>query len=72
MFRRFERGSEKLWALPIVPRPVVATDRVVVGDRAAGCDELVGPVPCGGTLEVGTGCEAGTELDSSAVSGDVS
>ena len=42
VFRGFKRCSEQLRTLPIVPWPMVAADRVVVGDRAAGRDELVG------------------------------
>ena len=37
-----QRGGERLGPLAVVPRAVVAADRVVVGDRAAGRDERIG------------------------------
>ena len=36
-----ERVSEERWPLAIVPRPVRAADRVVVGDRAAAFDDRI-------------------------------
>jgi len=37
----FERLGEQRRALAVVPRPVVAPDRMVVGDRAAAVDDRV-------------------------------
>ena len=50
-----QRGGERLRTLAVVPRPVVAADRVVVGDRAAALDHRVrgGPLDLGPLLELG-------------------
>ena len=40
--RRLQRDRERLGALPVVSAPVIAPDRVVVGDRPARIDERVG------------------------------
>ena len=37
-FGRSEGSGEQRWALAIVPPPVVAPDRMMVGDRTAICD----------------------------------
>src|SRR4051794_21065225 len=39
VLHRGERAAERLRSLPVVPRAVVAADRVVVGDRAAGRED---------------------------------
>src|SRR5438034_7168599 len=43
--RRRERARELVGALAVVPRPVVAPDGVVVGDRPATVDDRVGRRP---------------------------
>src|SRR6516164_2835174 len=39
--RAAQRRGEQLGPLPVVPVPVIAPDRMVMGDSAAGCDERI-------------------------------
>src|SRR5262249_50340604 len=41
LLRRLQRGSEERWPLLVVPRPMLAPNRVMMGDGAAGRDERV-------------------------------